>query len=394
MDLQNIDIIIKNYIENFSTINIDEVYKWQAVQRFQEKWDINARNFPEMLDESLSLTKNLMDSRNHLPRTMITQLAVKQPANVRECFKLLFDESIDLFIRIDNFKDSIEAINQQEFPGKNDYNDMRNIMVYLTLKYPDKYYFYKWSMFHEIVALLDYPHTPIRGRNENINHFFIICEQVRSRVVENKVILELHHSRLNNTEYKDESYHILVQDVIYAATQKIEKLLSSKMSKLSGGLERTLISISSKKVQPSLKGNKVDWEKKERENREIGLFGEKLVLLYEANKLKKAQIDKQPQHISRDEGDGCGYDILSYDEFGNEIYIEVKTTRSGYKTGFYISENERKCSAENAKKYFLYRVYDYDFSTNSAKFFVLEGNLSSLCINPLSYKVAVEKSNQ
>ena len=52
--------VLAHYKQNFvSTQWGNEKYKWEAVKWFQDNWDVNAQNFPEMLNRSLDKTFNL-----------------------------------------------------------------------------------------------------------------------------------------------------------------------------------------------------------------------------------------------------------------------------------------------------------------------------------------------
>lgn len=55
----------------------------------------------------------------------------------------------------------------------------------------------------------------------------------------------------------------------------------------------------------------------------------------ENKKLQRLNLKKVAEHVAITQGDGLGYDIKSYDENGNEIYIEVKTTTQNFGTSFY-----------------------------------------------------------
>ena len=48
----------------------NEKYKWEAVKCFQDNWDINASDFADMLERSLTKTYNLLASINNFPRAM------------------------------------------------------------------------------------------------------------------------------------------------------------------------------------------------------------------------------------------------------------------------------------------------------------------------------------
>lgn len=100
---------------------------------------------------------------------------------------------------------------------------------------------------------------------------------------------------------------------------------------------------------------------------QIGLAGEIYVLEQEKNKLQRLnlQIKGYPQHVAL-ESTQYGYDVLSLDESGSEIYIEVKTTtrkkEDPNSRKFYISNYEIETFENNQTTYKLYRVYDIENS--------------------------------
>lgn len=134
-----------------------------------------------------------------------------------------------------------------------------------------------------------------------------------------------------------------------------------------------------------VKERKEDYITKAISNKETGDAGEFLVLDLEKIKLSKAGIDKEPIHIAARD-DYAGYDILSYDETGNKIYIEVKTTKHSIQTPFYVSANEVEKSIEYKDQYYLYRLYDYNMEDNTALFYKVKGPIdNSYELKPTNY---------
>ena len=107
MNRQIIQLYKQAYKESFEKIHKQEIYKWKAVQVFQENWDINADDFAGMLEKSLSKTGNLLDSNNTFPRKMAISNSEKSPFEMRELFKRLFNEEDDV---IDRFDEDIESL--------------------------------------------------------------------------------------------------------------------------------------------------------------------------------------------------------------------------------------------------------------------------------------------
>jgi hypothetical protein len=74
----------------------------------------------------------------------------------------------------------------------------------------------------------------------------------------------------------------------------------------------------------------------------------------------RSDLASKVQWVSRD-ADGYGYDVLSFDEDGNEKYIEVKTTTLARdKQPFDVSKNEVETSNDKGDQYWIYRIYDLE----------------------------------
>ena len=126
-------------------------------------------------------------------------------------------------------------------------------------------------------------------------------------------------------------------------------------------------------------------------NRELGLLGELYIIGYEKNQLKKqGRIDlaEKVRHISLLEGDGAGYDILSYTLSGVEKYIEVKTTSGPQRTSFYMSANELAFAKFYSENYYLYRVFQYNLDTETGEVEIFKGLQEQLFdITPTQYRL-------
>lgn len=113
----------------------NEQYKWQAVKCFQERWDVQAKNFPEMLRRAFDKTHNLLASMNNFPREMLIQFATAAPDTVRAALMYLFDESKDLIERIEHFKSQADTLLEAYGNGAKQHFQSENaISTYLWLR--------------------------------------------------------------------------------------------------------------------------------------------------------------------------------------------------------------------------------------------------------------------
>lgn len=125
-------------------------------------------------------------------------------------------------------------------------------------------------------------------------------------------------------------------------------------------------------------------------NGSLGLAGELAVLVFEEQRLRKAgkkRLAERIDHVSRTQGDGLGYDVLSFDDDGAERLIEVKTTRGGESNPFFATRNEVEVSDAERARYHLYRVFAFD---RKPQLFTLQGSLRRTCLlEPIQYRAEV-----
>ncbi len=128
----------------------------------------------------------------------------------------------------------------------------------------------------------------------------------------------------------------------------------------------------------------------ENRNKELGLAGELLAVGHEKQTLiddGRSDLVNKVIHVSQIEGGGAGYDIKSFTSDGKVKYIEVKTTEGPIDVPFQITSNEVEFSRQHAEYYYLYRVYEYRKSANSARFYSIVGSIEdSFTLLPVSFR--------
>jgi uncharacterized protein DUF3883 len=124
-------------------------------------------------------------------------------------------------------------------------------------------------------------------------------------------------------------------------------------------------------------------------NRKLGRDGEEMVFLFERERLKqldRPDLAKKIRWISEEDGDGAGFDILSFDQKGKERFLEVKTTVGPEVTPFYITRNELSLSSERPDAFRLCRVFE--FSTSPRMFELAPPLENFVHLSPLSYEAS------
>lgn len=211
-----LDSIITEYKKQFIQSQwLKEKFKWEAVKCFQDNWDISTDNFSEMLINSLAKTGNLLSSKNNFPKDTIINLSKLYPNEVCKMFIELFDENKNIYKRISTFKENSEALfKKPQKIGNSHYQTENAITTYLWLRYPDKYYIYKFS---EVVAVsneLESNYIFKRGEfANNIENFFNFYDEICSKLQSDTELKSMLNSVITDTCYSDPKLKTLTLDV-------------------------------------------------------------------------------------------------------------------------------------------------------------------------------------
>ena len=118
-------------------------------------------------------------------------------------------------------------------------------------------------------------------------------------------------------------------------------------------------------VDPDLLENVVrrfDPAANDERNRALGEAGEAFIMDYEQSVLRQSGRDdlaKQIVWTSKEEGDGAGYDIRSFEPDGSDRLIEVKTTNGWERTPFHLTRNEIAVADRHRDTWVLARLHNF-----------------------------------
>jgi len=216
-DKSKLKAVLDEYKKQFvETIWPKEKVKWEAVKYFQVNRDIEAVDFAEMISKALpEVVENLFKRRNYLPIGMIKQLARKAPEEVRAMFEDLFDESRDLYGRIDRFKEQAEYVRKTfDNEAVQHFQTDGVIIGYLWLRYPDKYYIYKFREVQFLSSKLGSDYTfKLRQNETNIPKFLTFLNEICDELQKDEELKKLLASQLTDDCYPDPALRTLTSDV-------------------------------------------------------------------------------------------------------------------------------------------------------------------------------------
>jgi Domain of unknown function (DUF3883) len=134
---------------------------------------------------------------------------------------------------------------------------------------------------------------------------------------------------------------------------------------------------------------KFDPAERDRRNRDLGKAGEEFALEVERRRLTDAgrpDLSNKIRWVSNEDGDGAGYDILSFHLTGSKRLLEIKTTNGAAETPFYVSRNELEVSQQRPEDWLIYRVHTF---AQAPRIFTLTPPLERvLHLRPNSYQAS------
>lgn len=213
---EKLQAAVSSYKKYFPEHWKEEMFKWEAVKHFQKNWDINASDFKTMLEKSLAKTEHLLESGYFYARAMILSFAEEDPDATRAAFLNLFDESKNLQERVESFQAFGDDRRDNHNPDgwKNHYQNTNAISTYLWLKYPDKYYIYKYSEYLAVANVLESDFIPKRTSNPQymIGGYKLydeICEYIQN----DDELKAMFKNLLEDSCYPDEKLKTLTIDI-------------------------------------------------------------------------------------------------------------------------------------------------------------------------------------
>lgn len=218
MNKEKFKEILQCYKEDFPLNWPNESYKWKAVKCFQDNWDVNADDFPDMVDRAFAKTETLLIGPNYFPKGMIQEFAKVDQEKTREMFIQLFDESVDFIDRIERFRKQSDEMNNKYGQNKwrQHYQSENPISVYLWLRYPDKYYIYKYTCAKDAAAELDSDYVIKRGdKSNNVRNAKAIYDEICEGVKQDDELVEMFKRSLTDECYSDPELRTLAIDVAF-----------------------------------------------------------------------------------------------------------------------------------------------------------------------------------
>ena len=146
---------------------------------------------------------------------MIQGFAKVAPEEVRAMYIALFDESKDVVTRILEFKNQSSILLEKYGNGAGQHYQYENaVSTYLWLRYPEKYYIYKYGEVKTVADELGSDYRFKKGAYaDNLRNFFALYDEIRAELKKDGGLVSLLRSQLTDACYADEELCTMTIDV-------------------------------------------------------------------------------------------------------------------------------------------------------------------------------------
>lgn len=209
-------------------------------------------------------------------------------------------------------------------------------------------------------VLIDLGFPYIAGYKPRSNYQTLLFDVVAERLSQSRTLLDVAEADVE-------------QPIVVPEVEDILSVLTAPPA----GASRDRVVAQDRITRPTFA---VNYLEREARNRSLGAAGEEFVINYERARLIRSgnePLAAKIEHISRLRGDAEGFDILSFENTGAERLIEVKTTKYGQETPFFVSKNELAVSEAKLDRYHLYRLFRFKAAP---QLFILDGAISRTCV--------------
>lgn len=215
---RKIQFIIRHYKEHFDEVDVQEHYKWKAIDWYRQHWNdsVSPSEFAAMVETSLGEADNLLSARMYYAYAMAVEFAQAAPERVQELFRILYDESRPLAERYESFRKGFDGYVKPL--GKNHYQDLHAVSVYLTFEYPERYFIYKYSVYRTFSERVGYreekpKHSSSVWKLEANNR---LCQRILEEVKKDDDLIRCNQKRAAEFHtYGDQDLHMLAVDIAF-----------------------------------------------------------------------------------------------------------------------------------------------------------------------------------
>ncbi len=176
-------------------------FYFEVIKTWKANWNIEGKNLSEIYNKSLqsNVSARLWGGSVNSPKSMMIILLEKEEEFMRSTFRDLFNETLDIGLRLDRFgfhTDQVFRPLQSKDPKhvSHFHNDREILCLYLALEYPDKYCLFDYPIFLKMMERFESRNIPTKVE---VERYYKSCRGIKNLLVKDEELNGLIRDKFN-----------------------------------------------------------------------------------------------------------------------------------------------------------------------------------------------------
>lgn len=192
--------IINEFKERYKTFlstqdNLPNAFYFDVIKTWKANWNLEGKNLSTIYDSSLQskVSARLWGGSVNSPKSLMIRLIEKEENFIRATFRDLFNEKLDVGLRLDRFGFHADQVfkSLQSKDSKlisHFHNDREILCLYLALEYPDQYCLFDYPTFQKMMAKFESRNIPTKVE---VERYYKSCRGIKNLLFRDEDFIQL-----------------------------------------------------------------------------------------------------------------------------------------------------------------------------------------------------------
>ena len=170
-------------------------FYFEIIDNWQANWNNEAKDLSKVYHASLQskISKRLWGGSVNSPKSLMMLLLEREEEFMRATFRDLFNESLDIGLRLDRFGFHTDQV-FRPLQGKDTrhvshlHNDRTILCLYLALQYPEKYCLFDYPTFNKMMTKFESRNTPTKVE---VERYYKSCQGIKNLLMKDEELVSI-----------------------------------------------------------------------------------------------------------------------------------------------------------------------------------------------------------
>jgi len=198
--------IINEYKDKFKSYlsqndDFPNAFYFEIISNWKAHWNTEGKNLSEIYNSSLqsNVSARLWGGSVNSAKSMMIILLEKEEEFMRSTFRDLFNETLDIGLRLDRFgfhTDQVFRPLQSKDPKhvSHFHNDREILCLYLAMEFPDRYCLFDYPTFLKMMEVFESRNIPTKVE---VERYYKSCRGINNLLIKDEDLVDLVREKYN-----------------------------------------------------------------------------------------------------------------------------------------------------------------------------------------------------